>query len=152
MWIVGESAARAIGVLERIHRERARGRTDWLFAPIKSGAAASGRGENDAMTLAGTNLQINRFVSWVANYCAAQGRVDGIPDVDGKPWRLSTRQFRRTLAWYIARRPGGSIAGAIAYRHHSVQMFEGYAGTSASGFRAEVEAEEALARGDIFSR
>jgi hypothetical protein len=28
-------------------------------------------------------------------------------------------------------------------------MFEGYAGTSDSGFRAEVEAEEALARGEV---
>lgn len=27
-------------------------------------------------------------------------------------------------------------------------MFEGYAGTSDSGFRAEVEAEQALARGE----
>jgi hypothetical protein len=26
-------------------------------------------------------------------------------------WRLSTIQFRRTLAWFIARRPGGTIAG-----------------------------------------
>ncbi|MCU6478998.1 hypothetical protein [Arthrobacter sp. A2-55] len=147
-WIVGEAAARAIGVLERIHRERARNRTDWLFAAIKAGPGAPGRGDNKAMTLAGTNVQINRFVLWVTNYCAAHERIDGIPDVDGKPWRLSTRQFRRTLAWYIARRPGGSIAGAIAYRHHSVQMFEGYAGSSASGFRAEVEAEEALARGE----
>ena len=43
---------------------------------------------------------------------------------------------------------GGVIAGSIAYRHHRVQMFEGYAGTSASGFRAEVEAEEAIARGE----
>jgi hypothetical protein len=53
-----------------------------------------------------------------------------------------------TLAWFIARRPGGAIAGAIAYRHLSVQMFEGYAGTSESGFRAEVESEQALARGE----
>lgn len=36
----------------------------------------------------------------------------------------------------------------MAYRHHRVQMFEGYAGTSASGFRAEVEAEDAIARGE----
>jgi hypothetical protein len=55
---------------------------------------------------------------------------------------------RRTLAWFIARRPGGSIAGAIAYRHLSIQMVEGYAGTSDSGFRAEVESEQALARGE----
>lgn len=149
-WVVGESAARAIAVLERLHRDRAADRTDWLFAPIKASPAkaSSGRGENSAMTLAGTNRQLNRFVAWVNDYCAARGREDGIPDVDGRPWRVTTRQFRRTLAWYIARRPGGAIAGAIAYRHHSVQMFEGYAGTSESGFRAEVEAEEALARGE----
>lgn len=149
-WIVGESAARAIKVLERVHSDRAHGRTDWLFAPIKSGSniGSSGRGGNHAMTLAGTNRQINRFVLWVTDYCTAHGRIDGIPNVDGSSWKLSTGQFRRTLAWYIARRPGGSIAGAIAYRHHSIQMFEGYAGTSASGFRAEVEAEEALARGE----
>ena len=55
---------------------------------------------------------------------------------------------RRTLAWFIARRPGGVIAGALAYRHHCVQVFEGYAGTSESGFRAEVESEQALARGE----
>jgi hypothetical protein len=61
---------------------------------------------------------------------------------------IHTRQFRRTLAWFIARRPGGSIAGALQYRHHSVQMFEGYAGASDSGFRAEVESEQALARGE----
>lgn len=149
-WVVGESAAEAIAVLERVHQERGQHRTDWLFAPIKSGpgVGSTGRNGNLAMTAAGTNRQINRFITWVNDYCAARGRIDGIPDVNGDPWRLSTRQFRRTLAWYIARRPGGSIAGAIAYRHHSVQMFEGYAGSSDSGFRAEVEAEEALARGE----
>ncbi|HEY4850565.1 MAG TPA: hypothetical protein VII22_07200 [Streptosporangiaceae bacterium] len=61
---------------------------------------------------------------------------------------LTTRQFRRSLAWFIARRPGGVIAGALQYRHHAIQMFEGYAGTSSSGFRAEVEAEQALTRGE----
>lgn len=147
-WVVGEAAARAVKVLERLHETQ--GSADWLFAPIRTGpgAGSAGRAGNQALTTATSNRQINRFVTWVNNYCQERGRWDSIPDVDGKPWRLSTRQFRRTLAWYIARRPGGSIAGAIAYRHHSVQMFEGYAGNSDSGFRAEVEAEEALARGE----
>ncbi|HCU93733.1 MAG TPA: hypothetical protein DHU96_13805 [Actinobacteria bacterium] len=52
------------------------------------------------------------------------------------------------MAWFIARRPGGAIAGALQYRHHAIQMFEGYAGTSSSGFRAEVEAEQARTRGE----
>lgn len=152
-WIVGEPAARAIDVLERLHAGRGRGRTDWLFSTLKAGPSADpsgpwGMGSNKAMTAIGTNVQLNRFITWVNDYCTRTGRTDGIPDVDGKPWHLSSRQFRRTFAWYIARRPGGSIVGAIAYRHHSIQMFEGYAGTSDSGFRAEVEAEEALARGE----
>lgn len=42
------------------------------------------------------------------------------------------------------------IAGAIQYRHLSIQMFEGYAGTSDSGFRAEVESEQALPRGEHY--
>jgi integrase len=149
-WIVGAAAARAIAVLERVQRERAGDRTDWLFASIKSGSntGSAGRGGNEAMTLASTNRQINRFVSWVDAYCTEHSRDDSIPQINGSQWNLTTGQFRRTLAWYIARRPGGSIAGAIAYRHQSIQMFEGYAGTSASGFRAEVEAEEALARGE----
>jgi len=36
----------------------------------------------------------------------------------------------------------------LQYRHQAIQMFEGYAGTSDSGFRAEVESEQAMARGE----
>ncbi len=94
-------------------------------------------------TIAAAGLTI-----WINDYCTGNNRADGIPPVDGRPWRLTTRQFRRTLAWFIPRQPGGSIAGAIAYRHQAIGMFEGYAGTSDSGFRAEVESEQALARGE----
>ncbi|MET8776858.1 hypothetical protein ABZV58_17795 [Nocardia sp. NPDC004654] len=91
---------------------------------------------------------MNRFVRWVDNCRTTHHRTDTIPDIDGSPFRLKTSQFRRTLAWFIARRPGGAIAGAVAFRHHAIQMFEGYAGTSDSGIRAEVESEQALARGE----
>src|ERR1700680_2172484 len=37
--------------------------------------------------------------------------------------------------------PFGTIAGMIQYKHASVAAFEGYAGSSRSGFRAEVEAQ-----------
>lgn len=149
-WVVGAAAARAIQVLEAAHASLPGPAAQWLFAPMKvgPGAGSAGRGGNHALTLAATNQQLSRFTTWVNTYCTTHGRHDTIPDVDGRAWRLSTRQFRRTLAWYIARHPGGSIAGAIQYRHHSIQMFEGYAGTSDSGFRAEVEAEQALARGE----
>ena len=38
--------------------------------------------------------------------------------------------------------------GGAAYRHQAIQLFEGYAGSSDSGFRAEVESEQAIARGE----
>ncbi|MFJ5668476.1 hypothetical protein ACIQAR_22565 [Micromonospora chalcea] len=145
-WVVGAPAARAIGVLEQLQPPE----LDWLFGAllVGPGIGSAGRSGNAALTLAGTNRQLNRLVKWINDYCAAHGRRDGIPAVDGRSWLLTTRQFRRTLAWFIARRPGGTVAGAIAYRHLSIQMFEGYAGTSDSGFRAEVESEQALARGE----
>ncbi|WP_079271251.1 hypothetical protein [Streptomyces lydicus] len=55
------------------------------------------------------------------------------------------------MAWFIGRRPSGSIAGAIPYRHLGVQTFEGYAGTSKAGFRAEAQQEALLARGEGLS-
>jgi hypothetical protein len=102
------------------------------------------------LTAKTTNRQLNALAAWINIYCQSGDRVDRIPLVDGRPFRVTTRQFRRTLAWFIARQPGGAIAGAIHYRHLSIQMFEGYAGTSDSGFRAEVESEQALARGEHY--
>lgn len=64
------------------------------------------------------------------------------------PWRLSTRQFCRTLAWHIAHQPFGVVAGSRQYQHAELALFEGYAGTSASGFAAEVAAERAIAQLD----
>jgi hypothetical protein len=70
------------------------------------------------------------------------------PDQPGVPWAFTTRQFRRTLAWHIAHQPFGIVAGARQYKHARHLIFSGYAGTSASGFAAEVAAEEATARLD----
>jgi hypothetical protein len=68
--------------------------------------------------------------------------------IQREPWRLNTLQFRRTLAWHIAHQPFGTIAGARQYKHTELALFEGYAGTSASGFAAEVAAERAIAQLD----
>lgn len=143
-WVVGAPAARAIAVLEKLHPPG----QDFLFShPPGTQHMRPRDGTDHALTTKATLGQLNDFVAWINQYCAEHALAEVIPLINGQRWVLSTRQFRRTLAWFIARRPGGSIAGAIAYRHLSIQMFEGYAGTSDSGFRAEVEAEQALARG-----
>jgi hypothetical protein len=144
VWVVGQPAARAIEVLEALQPAG----TDILFQVLPYGTGWADEHAGRALTSSITNLWLNRFVGWVNDFCRSRGRLDRIPEVAGAPWRLKNIQFRRTLAWFIARKPGGAVAGAIQYRHMSVHMFEGYAGTSESGFRAEVESEQALARGE----
>ena len=143
-WIVGAPVEHAIRVLERLQPPD----QDLLFALLPSSHGYARAPTGHATTTAQTNEDLAAFIGWVNASCDAHRLPDRIPLVDGRAWRLRTSQFRRTLAWFIARHPGGAIAGAIAYRHQRVQMFEGYAGTSRSGFRAEVEAEQALERGE----
>ncbi len=142
-WVVCESVARAVYALEQLQPVD----QDLLFAALPHSPGKkhlTGR----ALTSYTTSTQLNDFRDWINSYCTQRNRAEAIPPVHSRPWAFCTSQFRRTLAWFIARQPGGSIAGAIQYRHMSVHMFEGYAGTSDSGFRAEVEAEIALARGE----
>ena len=149
------------------HREAAGVSADWItIAPVARAVEAMealsrrARGDRDLRSL---------WVSlkpwdWTADYLAAQASPiikmfrDGldakvanppaIPQVDGRPWHFSTRQFRRTIAWYIANRPFGVIAGKIQYKHASVAMFEGYAGAPHGDFRRTVEQERALGQLD----
>ena len=149
-WVIGEPAARAISVLEQLQPPS----ESLLFAHLPHSCAAgpAGGAPNRAVTTKSTNAQMIELMQWINTYCTAHHRDDGIPTNDGTVPPLSTSRFRRTLAWFIARQPGGSIAGAIQYRHLSIQMFEGYCGTSDSGFRAEVESEQALARGEYLAQ
>lgn len=143
-WIVTAPVERAIKVLEALQPSSQR----YLFAVLPTSRQYLNDRTAQVTVTQATNHDLVAFARWITGYCAAHGRADGIPHVQGQEWRLSTGQFRRTLAWFIARQPGGVIAGAMQYRHLRVQMFEGYAGTSESGFRAEVQAEEAIARGE----
>ncbi|MGW1520798.1 site-specific integrase [Streptomyces sp. NPDC002287] len=147
-WIVTAPVARAVAVLERFQPDQ----QTYLFAPAPSSRShRQRRTDYSVLNSNATNADITDLIKWINEYCATHQRPDGIPPERGRVPHLTTRRFRRTLAWFIARRPGGTIAGALQYRHQGIQMFEGYAGTSDSGFRDEVEAEEALARGQFLA-
>ncbi|MEV8853714.1 hypothetical protein AB0Z81_27905, partial [Klebsiella pneumoniae] len=66
-------------------------------------------------------------IAWRINDFA---RHVGIPDHDGKPWRFSTHQFRKTFARFIARRDRTQLLGlAEHFKHASVAMTaRGYVG------------------------
>ncbi|NEA76556.1 hypothetical protein [Streptomyces sp. SID13588] len=145
-WIVTAPVARAVAVLERLQPDD----QPYLFAlPRSSRRAATVAGEVPGSNSTASGL--SALMTWINQYCTRNDRADAIPQVRGRQPHLTNRQFRRTLAWFNPRRPGGTIAGALQYRHQCIQMFEGYAGTSDSGFRDEVQAEQALTRGQFLA-
>ncbi|MFD4478332.1 hypothetical protein ACFWPU_19815 [Streptomyces sp. NPDC058471] len=117
-WIIGAPAARAVNVLERLQPPG----TVLLFRSLDTRACI----KLGAMTLRSSNELTNHVITWINAYCRHHRLTDTVPDVDGAPWNLTACQFRRTLAWYIAHRPGGVLAGAVQYCHLGIQMFEGY--------------------------
>jgi hypothetical protein len=82
------------------------------------------------------------------NHLERDSLVHRSREPDKTTWPLTTGQFRRTLAWHIAHQPFGVVAGARQYKHAHIAVFEGYAGTSTSGFAAEVAAEQVIAQLD----
>jgi hypothetical protein len=136
-WIVVEPVARAVAVVEALHD-----------APLLFPVAILDHRSTDragARNYASINEDLNVFVDWVNSYCQQHGRTDIIPTTGTK---LKASQFRRTLAWFICRRPRGLVAAAIQYGHLNVRITQGYAGTYASGFPDDLAFERWLARLD----
>ncbi|QPB24243.1 integrase [Rhizobium sp. 007] len=142
-WVTIEPVAQAIDVLERLSSRMAAARGLTTLWPVLAGKSYC----KDHLS-AEIVRQLNGYRDHLNDlFGAAENPV--VPDgPEGAPWRITTRQFRRTIAWHIANRPFGTIAGMIQYKHASVATFEGYAGSSASGFRAEVENQRALGQLD----
>ncbi|WP_435278725.1 hypothetical protein [Rhodococcus yananensis] len=84
------------------------------------------------------------LIGWCNAKAAELGRThESIPaDPDGP---VVVKRFRRTLAWFIYRRPGGRIALGIQYGHLRGHSTDGYGSRVASGLRDVFPMEEALA-------
>jgi hypothetical protein len=129
-WVVIEPVHQAVDILRQLNDD-----PGYLFGYA--------HGSRDYLTSAITT-RLAAFRDH-ASGLFADGGGPFIPYDGDQPWAFNSRQFRRTLAWHIAHQPFGVIAGARQYHHAKLVMFEGYAGTSASGFAAEVAAEENIA-------
>jgi hypothetical protein len=142
-WITIAPVADAIRVLEQLSTRATAARgtdTLWPVLSLKTGTKTHVSAE--------IVRQLNAYRDHLNALFGAENAPVIPPAPDGAPWRITTRQFRRTIAWHIANRPFGTIAGMIQYKHASVAAFEGYAGSSKSGFREEVEAQRALGQID----
>ncbi|MBS2545530.1 hypothetical protein KGQ19_01470 [Catenulispora sp. NL8] len=144
-WVIIEPVVKAVSVLERLH-------TSPLLFPnhlkphLTRQANSLRQGQARSDRVMATDLAA--FVEWINAECSRLGRRDAIPD-DGKP--LAPIRLRRTLAWFIRRRPRGLIAASIQYGHAHVRMTQGYAGSYASGFPDEYAFEDYLFRLDTLA-
>jgi hypothetical protein len=111
-WITIAPVDRAIAVVETLnehHRCQENGDDLWFVL----GRVSRSRG------LPNIVQHINRLRATVDDrYGTVEEPV--FPLNECQPWRFNIRQFRRTLAWYIANRPFGVVAGKIQYKHASV--------------------------------
>ncbi|WP_331758146.1 site-specific integrase (plasmid) [Nocardia sp. NBC_01377] len=137
-WVVIEPVARAITALERL--------TDTaILFPSRLVWTRQPHDRDGARTGAEITRDLARFISWVNAYCRDHDRTDTIA---APPRALAPSQLRRTLAWFICRRPRGLVAAAIQYGHLHVQITQGYGGNYASGFPDDLAFERWLARLD----
>ncbi|MFJ4971120.1 hypothetical protein [Streptomyces sp. NPDC088755] len=100
-----------------------------------------GRARGDSLS----NKDVAELIVWINAYCTARHHPDVIPADPTNP-KIALSRLRRTLAWFIARRPRGLVAAAIQYGHVRINMTLGYSGNYASGFPDDLAFEEWLAR------
>lgn len=141
-WVVTNETAHAVSVLEQITV------SDLLFPAFHM--CSQHRflfGATRTRTPGSINTDITSFIGWFNRDVAPALNHPMIgTDPDG---RIQVPRLRRTLAWHIVRRPGGTIAGATQYGHLHTQMIHGYAGSADSGFRDDITFEQFLHRAEI---
>ncbi|MFF0474396.1 integrase [Streptomyces sp. NPDC004284] len=134
-WVAIAPVVNAIRVLERMVQAG-----ELLFAHD----AHDTRSGTGALTVSTMADRVEDFVAW-ANKEAAVHELpkEAIPpDPHG---HIGTARFRRSLAWHIARRPGGLVALAIQYGHLRTSISVGYASRSRDGIHDLLDVETARA-------
>ncbi len=131
-WIAVPQVVTAIRILERLT-----GPAGLLF-PTDRGTRP-GR----SLSFSTMSTRIEDLIDWVNERTARPGREDTIPaDPHG---HIGTSRFRRTLAWHIARRPGGLVALAVQYGHMRTVVSQGYSSRQRDGIHQLLDLETARA-------
>ncbi|MCT9111432.1 site-specific integrase [Streptomyces mirabilis] len=101
------------------------------------------------------NRRIEDFVDWANREALAQGLPEQTVPQDPLG-AIGVSRFRRTLAWHVARQPGGLIALAIQYGHMrtllDARTSSGYASRSRHGIHGVLDVETALAAADTAAK
>jgi hypothetical protein len=119
-------------------------KTPWAKPSITGNRKRTG----EVLSCRGANIRITAFTAWVNDFADHNGlAAERIPDDPDGP--IAVGRLRRTVAWHIARLPGGRIALAIQYGHlRASAATEGYSGRARQGLRRVLDIETARAMAD----
>lgn len=146
-WVVVQEVVEAIKILETLTQfiRAATKKNDLLLTnghnafPVNSDLASY---EWKPYTSASIIYQINAFVDHCSIFLGREIPLHETQSGNLVKWRFNARQFRRTLARHIARRPFGVIAGMLQYKQVRVAAFEGYAGNDPEWNKLIIEEQE----------
>ncbi|KDN82804.1 hypothetical protein [Kitasatospora cheerisanensis] len=104
-----------------------------------------------SLTLSALAERIKDLVAWINQEAAGQGLPgQTVPADPHGP--ISPSRWRRTLAWHVARRPGGLVALAIQYGHMraflDARTSAGYGARGRRGMHSVLDVETVLATAD----
>lgn len=138
-WVVTDQVEQAVTVLEQLA-------VGTMLFPTGKRYSPEWFTSTRSRTPGSINADIREFIDWF-NTAVAPGIGHPLIGTD-EHGLISAPRLRRTLAWHIVRRPGGTVAGATQYGHVYTQITHGYAGQASSGFLDEITFEEFLARAE----
>lgn len=132
-WVVVAPVHRAITVLERLTKGE-------LLFPASLTQPGSRRSlAEQARTAHQLNGDIEELIAWVNSSFPSS---DGLPAIPGDPAKhIHAARFRRTLAYFIVRRPRGLIAAALQYGHVHTKVTLGYSGMADTSWLDDLAVE-----------
>jgi len=145
-WKAIKPVADALAVMEQLHSE------DLLFsATLFRATIIQGALDPGGPTSTNVRESFDALVRWCNERSAALGRPEDSvpPDPDGL---ISLRRLRRTLAWFIYRKPQGRVALGIQYGHLHAATTDGYGSRASAGLRDLFPMEEAFSISDSLHR
>lgn len=141
-WLAIAPVAKAIAVMEALHPQSP------LLFPVEAFTTASTpRSTGSAVPPHMAKGRIAEFIDWCNEAAVRLDRKQDIIPTDPEG-NVTTSRFRRTLAWFIYRKPGGRIALGVQYGHLRGHTTDGYGSRVAVGLRDVFPMEEALARAE----
>ncbi|MEV6383116.1 integrase [Streptomyces sp. NPDC051773] len=144
-WVAIPPVVRAIRVLEKIVPAEG-----LLFDAATHTFVNTPTPSTTSLRYSGLRTRIGAFVAWASGLALRLGR-EGEVIPDESHGAIGLARFRRTLAWHIARRPGGLVALAIQYGHMRTAVSGGYAARGRDGIHQLLDIETARATAETLT-